>query len=156
MLKWLLWLNVIQLCILRLLYSLFTFILTCWCCLAAAVINSTRVPTNGLHMICNKERQSLISGLLTDRLVFHAKQSIFYTASWVRRKWHKKVPRNQQQFTWKLTALFTPALSEILITTKKQQQNSSSLFIWKNQASIFQPLCSASWKPKSASGWHFL
>lgn len=38
----------------------FAFLLTCWCCLAPAVIDLTSVSTNGLHMICNKERPSLL------------------------------------------------------------------------------------------------
>lgn len=116
MLKWLLWLTIIQLC-------LFTFILTCWCCLAAAVINSTRVSTNGLHMICNKERHSLL--LVVCWQVCFSSKTVYILHSLLSKKkmtQEREVSRNQHHFIWKLTPLLTLALSEILITTKSSSK----------------------------------
>lgn len=77
----------IQLC-------LFAFLLTCWCSLAPAVIDFTRMSINGLHMICNNKRSSL-------SLSYYLGQEENST---------RKMSRDQQHLIWKSTTLFTAAL----------------------------------------------
>lgn len=129
--------------------ALFTFILTCWCCLAAAVINSTRVSTNGLHMICNKERHSLLLVVCWQTAVCFSSKIVYILHSFLSEKkmtQEREVPRNQankppnkQQLIWKLTALFTPPLSEILITTKHSSKTLHLYSLGKIRQVFFTP-----------------
>lgn len=135
----------IQLC-------LFVFLLTCWCCLAPAVIDLTRISTNGLHMICNKERPSLLLVVCWQTGLFFKQNSLYFTQllEWEENATRKKSAQRSATAYLKINS-FAHTSPEWNLDHK--ESSSKTLKLEKSDKDFTSCVLPGSWF-KSASAWY--